>query len=113
MPIREDWDNLSDDQQYRAPGVKGDRQKPDSKQSALEKVAYRSADDCRKACEEQARCWQYLFHNSVCGFSFSFRLGHKREKEDQGRFASGFMVDKIKKYMEENTCEKIEWLGPV
>ena len=110
VPIREDWYNLSDDQQYRGPGVKGDRQKPEAEQTALEKNAYKSVGDCKKACEEQERCWQYVFHNSVCGFSYSFRLGHKREKEDQGSFTSGFMVERIKKYVDKERCEKIEWL---
>lgn len=78
--------------------------------SELEKNAYKSFEDCGKACEEQDRCWQYVFHDGTCGFSFSFRLGYKKEKENGKSFKSGFAVEKIKKYSETNTCQSVEWL---
>ena len=79
--------------------------------SALEKDAYKSFEDCGKACVEQDRCFQYTFRDGVCGFSYSYRLGYRRKPEDGKNFKSGFAVEKIKKYVEANTCEEVEWLG--
>ena len=46
----------------------------------------------------------------MCGFSFSYRLGYKRDAEDGKAFKSGWATEKIKKYMEKNTCEEVQWL---
>jgi hypothetical protein len=58
---REDWYNLSDDLIYRAPGVSGDRPKPNEDMSAIEKEAYMSFEHCRRACEEHDRCYQFIY----------------------------------------------------
>jgi hypothetical protein len=90
--------------------VNGDRQKKAEDMTALEKEAYSSFEACGKACEEQERCYQYVYSDKTCGFSYSFRLGHRKAKEDGKTFKSGFVLEKIKKFSNENSCSEPEWL---
>ena len=106
---RDDWYNLSDDQQYRAPGEDGERQKPFEEQSELEKMAFNSFEDCRAACQENAGCFQYTFHDNTCGFSFSWRLGHKNKPDDQGSYKSGWITERIEKEQAEYPCTEPKW----
>lgn len=78
---RDDWYNLSDDIEFKPPGVSGDRLKPIEEQSDLEKAAHKSFEDCRTACHDSRRCYQFVFHDRTCGFSYSYRLGQRREKD--------------------------------
>jgi hypothetical protein len=102
---RDDWYNLSDDLMYRAPGVDGSRQKAPHEMSSLEKEAYRSFEDCGRACEEHPRCFQFDFQDQTCGFSFSYRLGSRKMG-----YRSGWNLQKIDMYRSENVCHEPQWL---
>jgi hypothetical protein len=106
---REDWYNLSDDIFYRPPGVDEGRQKSPDDMSALEQSAYKSFEDCGKACEEQQRCFQYVYYDQTCGFSYSYRLGRSRMPESGTNYKSGWAMDKITKD-EATFCSTPEWL---
>lgn len=96
---------------YHPPTVTdGERQKNRDEMTPIEKEAHASFENCGKACEEQERCFQYVYSEGVCGFSYSYRLGYKRPREGNVSFKSGFVLDKIKKYGEANRCNKPEWL---
>lgn len=109
---REDWHNLSDDLIFRAPGVQGPRQMSPDEMNPVEKNAHRSFEDCRAACEQHARCYQYL-HDSAqktCGFSFSYRLGERRLADDnEHRYKSGWVREKIERDYQENMCKEPQW----
>ena len=108
---RDDWYNLSDDRMYRAPGVNGDRQKSEDEMSPVEKEAYKSFDHCRAACEEQDRCWQFVYSGQECGFSYSYRLGEKRLRNSDGKaYKAGWALAKIEKDQAANPCNTPEWL---
>jgi hypothetical protein len=76
----------------------------------IEKEAHISFEHCGKACEEQERCFQYVYSDKTCGFSYSYRLGYKRLPENGKSFKSGFVLEKIKKYADANPCPEPEWL---
>ena len=108
---KEDWYNLSDDLMYRAPGVNGDRQKSEAEMTAVEKEAYKSFEHCRAACEEQARCFQFVYSEQTCGFSFSYRLGAKRLPEEDGKaWKSGWALEKMERDMAAWPCDAVTWL---
>lgn len=103
---KEDWDNISDDVFYRAPGVEGNRQKKTEEMSQLEKEAYLSFENCAKACDEQAKCYQFLYVDQVCSFAFSFRFG-KRSSSHK----SGWPMERIARFQKSKACKKPQWLG--
>lgn len=108
---RDDWYNLSDDLMFRAPGVEGERQKSPSDMTSVEKEAYTSFEQCQKACKEHSKCFQFVYHDQTCGFSFSYRLGYQRDPEgDEGRYKSGWILDKIEKDRQDHPCKTPEWL---
>ena len=108
---RDDWYNLSDDLFYRAPGVNGDRQKPEQDLTPVEKEAYMSFEHCSRACEEQDRCFQIVYSDQTCGFSYSYRLGGKRLPESDGKsYKSGWALAKIAKDQASSPCDTPEWL---
>ena len=108
---REDWYNLSDDMMYRAPGVDGDRQKPSEDMSAIETEAYMSFEHCCRACEEQDRCYQFVYSDQSCGFSYSYRLGRKRLPDSSGiSYKSGWLLDKIARDQAAHPCFTPEWI---
>ncbi|KAF9887925.1 hypothetical protein FE257_009447 [Aspergillus nanangensis] len=109
---RDDWHNLSDDVIFRAPGVEGSRQIPAEKMTDVQKTAYGSFEQCHLACDEDPRCFQYLYDSmeQTCGFSYSYRLGARRVAENQHRYKSGWMREKIQKDVMENSCSGPEWV---
>lgn len=108
---RDDWYNLSDDLMFRAPGVEGQRQKSPADMTPVEKEAYSSFEQCQKACQEHSKCFQFVYHDQTCGFSFSYRLGYQRDPEgDEGPYKSGWILDKIEKDREDHPCKAPEWL---
>ncbi|KAB8239588.1 uncharacterized protein BDW43DRAFT_258559 [Aspergillus alliaceus] len=108
---RNDWYNLSDDLMFRAPGVEGTRQKSPLELTPVEELAYSSFELCRKACKEHPKCFQYSYHDQTCGFSFSYRLGYRKDPEgDDGPYKSGWLLDRIEKDREDHTCRAPEWL---
>jgi len=101
---RDDWDNLSDHSFVRPPGEHGDRQKPLDGLSRIQQEAHLSFEKCGRACEEDPRCFQYMYSNRTCGFSWFFRLGESRRPEEGISFQSGWDLDKIAKYQAEYAC---------
>ncbi|RMZ81593.1 hypothetical protein DV737_g2534, partial [Chaetothyriales sp. CBS 132003] len=109
---RDDWYNLSDDLMYRAPGLGGDRQKAEKDMTPVEKEAHLSFEHCRRACDEQDRCWQFVYYNQTCGFSYSYRLGEKRAPDKDGKpYKSGWALAKIARDQNANACDSALWLG--
>ena len=108
---RDDWYNLSDDLMYRGPGVNGDRQKPEQEMTPVEKEAYMSFEHCSRACEEQDRCFQFVYSDQTCGFSYSYRLGRKRLPESDGKtYKSGWALAKMARDQAGSPCNSPEWL---
>ncbi|RFU27329.1 hypothetical protein B7463_g8995, partial [Scytalidium lignicola] len=110
-PSIDNWYNLSDDVIYTAPENPDPRNKPADQMSDLEKVAHKSFKDCGRACEEQPRCYQWVYFGDKCGFSHSYRFGRKRMPEDGVKYKSGFVLDKIEKDRKEHNCKSPQWLG--
>ncbi|KAL3425375.1 glycosyltransferase family 31 protein [Phlyctema vagabunda] len=87
---------------------------PKAKRAAyadLAKIAYHSFEDCRNMCESVAECFQFVFYDDTCRLGYSFRLGQYVDVEREGRkiFKSGWMVDKIRRWTEENACREPRW----
>ncbi|RMZ78143.1 hypothetical protein DV738_g4051, partial [Chaetothyriales sp. CBS 135597] len=108
--VKDDWFNLSDDQFLLAPGEEGDRVKRVEDMNDADKVAYKSFDNCRKACSADIRCFQFAYIDGRCGFSFSYRLGGPRDAEDGKRWMSGWDFETIHAYQEWNACMDTEWM---
>lgn len=106
----EDWYNLSDDVLYKPPEADRDRTKPDDLMSDLEKEAHLSIEHCDRACEEEPRCFQYVYYGTTCGFSYSYRFGHRRVPEEGMSYRSVWKLDKIAQDQEANPCPSPQWL---
>lgn len=107
---RDDWYNLSDDVQFKAPGEEGERQRPFEDQTDLQRVAHTSFEACRSACGEDDRCHQFSFHDSTCNFQYSIRLGEQRSLEFDGQpWKSGWMLERIEKEMADYPCHEPKW----
>lgn len=119
---REDWDNLSDDWYYLDKEAKDHewedwrvgRMRDEADMNALEKEAHLSFEHCRKACESVDECFQFRWADDCCGFSKAFMLGKpvKKASDESKRSMSGWAVEKIHKWIEEQgECKKIQWPG--
>lgn len=118
---RDDWDNGSDDWFYI------DFDRPDhqweewrvgrsvleEKKTETEKTAHESWQNCQAACLEHEQCFQYFWHNQVCAFHSSFRLGwpRKASEDETLRHISGWNLEKIDRWVEENgDCgDRVDW----
>lgn len=118
VPIRPDWDNLSDDVFYlNASGNTYDRYQFRKAKleglSPVERVAHLSFDNCLRACRVDAACLQYRYHNGVCGFSWTIKHGLPKLKASQisDRWMSGWDADKIQAWLQEHDhCDdEIKW----
>lgn len=120
IPVREDWDNHSDDWLYIDQSSEDhewedwqiERAVKEEEKSELEKKAHNSFDDCSRACEEHDECFQYVWQNDCCGMKRSICLGWpvKKEYEDRKRAKSGWNIAKIKKWVDEQgECTEIIW----
>jgi len=117
VPLRHDWNNLSDDVNFVDPTVRRDkthevkRTKTENLDS-FEKKAHRSWEKCREACEHADDCFQYVFRDGICGMSKSFKLG-KPEKEELDlklRWTSGWDLGKIQKWIQaQGECGPVSW----
>jgi hypothetical protein len=106
----DDWYNLADDLMFRAPGVEGDRQLPPDEMTPAQKEAYRSFEQCGQACAEYPRCFQYVYYEQTCGFSFSYRLGERRlPAEGMPKYKSGWDLSKIAQDQRDHSCISPEW----
>jgi hypothetical protein len=101
---RDDWDNKSDDDVFK----KGDDKDTLGGWLAFNKPYY-SYRSCSKACLDDARCFQFSYTDGECGFGAAFKLGWKSEPRDNHKRKSGWHLDKIAKFMEENKCNGPAW----
>ncbi|KAI9804322.1 MAG: hypothetical protein M1833_007129 [Piccolia ochrophora] len=108
----DDWHNRADDFQFYPPTYDGERHKePNSEHmTELQRVAWRSFEDCGKACEEHVECFQYVFEGDKCGLGRSFRLGEKRERDSDRSFKSGWNLERINHFRTEHECEGPQWV---
>ncbi|USW54960.1 hypothetical protein Slin15195_G082790 [Septoria linicola] len=74
---------------------------------------------CSTACEKHENCFQWTYHRQRCYFVHSFRLGREREPSTDGdwtiwdqRFVAGWDTAKIKKWIDQRPCEKVQWVKP-
>ncbi|OHF00075.1 hypothetical protein CORC01_04721 [Colletotrichum orchidophilum] len=117
QPERADWDNLADDQFFldESANKHQDWQLNRAKKEDLtneEKVAHLSFGHCRKACETDKSCFSFQYKDGVCGFSWAWKLGHpvKRESTDEKRTMSGWAVEKINTWIEQQgECGPVKW----
>jgi hypothetical protein len=81
------------------------------KLEAAEKSAWESFENCRKVCQEREKCFQYVYYDKTCRLGLSFRLGKHVSPSDDGKiiYASGWMVDRIRQWTEDNACKGPDW----
>lgn len=118
VPIRPDWDNLSDDVFYLniSENTYSHYQLRKAKLeglSPLENVAHSNFDSCQRACHVDPACLQYTYHNGVCGFSWTIKHGLPKPKTSRtyDRWMSGWDIDKIQVWVQEHDdCDdEIQW----
>lgn len=102
---REEWDNLSGDLLF---GVNGTLRTDEM--TTLQKEAHQSVESCQKACDEHPHCYQYVYYNQTCGFSFSYRLGQKRSDDDGIRYRSGWDLARIGRSQADMLCIIPQWI---
>jgi hypothetical protein len=101
---REDWDNLSGDLVYESPDVQDEaRQGGWWSRNDPKSYAYKSIDECIRACKENRRCFQYVYYGQTCKLSTSFHLGGKRLPESDVKFRSGWDLERIAQFQEDNS----------
>lgn len=102
--FRDDWDNKSNDDLFK---------KDDDKDNLggwwTFNKPYHSYQSCSKACLDDKRCFQFSYVEGECGFGAAFKLGWKSPPRDNYKRKSGWHLDKIAKFMEENQCKGPEW----
>ena len=115
--VRVDWDNGSQDETFLDPesGKHSEEEIEAAKKddlTPLEKKAHLSFRDCREACVASNDCFQFRFHNSICGIHRSIKHGEptKREWNEEERSMSGWDVAKIKAWVKSHDkCGAIQW----
>nr|AGU10911.1 hypothetical protein [uncultured organism] len=94
----------------------------------IELESYKSFENCHKACEANEECFQYAFYDeeegSTCRLATYIRLGEYHaplvtekegedgeevKKEEKVVRKSGWMIERIRKWVEENECAGVEW----
>lgn len=90
---RKRWDNLCNDEVQIAPG---------------------NADDCRKACQAESECVQWLYTPGKCKTGKVVRLGSSTEHDEKSvGTISGWMLDRVadfkKKY---SACDDKDYWVP-
>lgn len=117
---REDWDNNADNRYYLDPDPARkwenhqlDRVKNKDDYNEYEKKAHESFEACGAACKSVGKeCFQYRYRDGACSFGDSFQLGHpvKREQDDKKRMMSGWDIEKIRSWIQEQApCKDIKW----
>ena len=88
-----------------------DEEKKEPKLEAAERVAWESFENCGKICQERKDCFQYVYYDNTCKLGLSFRLGKHLSPSDDGTivYKSGWMVERIRDWTEDNACQGPEW----
>ncbi|KAL1895159.1 hypothetical protein Cpir12675_003342 [Ceratocystis pirilliformis] len=116
------WDNMSDDillfdkndeRNHKWQDWEISRIPKDEEMTPTLRDAYHSAENCKAACDSFGDCFQWRFHNGLCSFSRSFRLGRPHHDDDQGRWVSGWNLSRIQDFIDrESECTSIQWPSP-
>ncbi|KAI1374775.1 glycosyltransferase family 31 protein [Hypoxylon crocopeplum] len=119
---RDDWDNISEHMLYLHPDREKhhysqwqkDHAKKLEKQiqvAAVEWDAHKSFEHCRQLCDATRNCMQFSYHDGVCAYHRTFRLGKpaKADKE-KNRWISGWNVERIQAWVEkQEQCKEPVW----
>jgi hypothetical protein len=119
--MKQDWNNLSGDIVITEPKEdhvkenddwdwKNDEEKQKMWDDATEvqKSGVESAEKCRKACQSNESCIQFSWHPGTCKFAKDIKMGRPSDSKEQ--YASGWMVDRVKKFVEDRgKCKEISW----
>ena len=118
----EDWDNKSEDTMYfnvndtsrEWENWQIGRMKKLEDQNEEERRAHLSVDDCMEACKSLSAndCFQWKYADGICYTRRAISLGNPiKAKSKDKRMTSGWDVEKIAKWIEEQgeECTKIWW----
>lgn len=91
---------------------------------------HKSPEACEQACEANTKCLQWMYHLRTCMLDKQMRYGEHREPElgkvgkevseedaeqdwsrEQLRYRSGWIQEKIVKWIDERPCDKVEWVS--
>ncbi len=99
---------MSDDIVYDPP--KDDSKKGDPLRDP-KLYAYKSVEDCKRACKENPECYQWLWDEKSCKLGKGFKLGHLRvAREGEAVFTSGWDFERMKEFVAKNTgCKAPLW----
>ncbi|KAH9859977.1 hypothetical protein IAQ61_011761 [Plenodomus lingam] len=65
-------------------------------------------EECRKLCEGNEECFQFMHHGNECDLGYSIHLGMYKEAENGVAFRSGWLTDRIRRWVEEQSpCEPV------
>ncbi|KAI1506718.1 hypothetical protein F5X99DRAFT_404075 [Biscogniauxia marginata] len=116
QPMRQDWDNLSEDVHYLDPEGEHDQlQLARAKKEGLttvEKNAHKSFEHCQKMCDKVKDCFQFSYHSGICAYHKGFLLGKPKKKTDKEneRWMSGWAIDKINAWVQkQGQCKEPVW----
>lgn len=116
VPVRADWDNLSDDTLYLDPDADHEEWEIGRAHteglSPLEKKAHIGFEACRQACLAAVDCFQWRYHQGTCATSRTFKHGSPTEVEQRmgDKWISGWNVDKILDWVRTNDeCGDFVW----
>lgn len=86
------------------------RRKPEDQKHDAEKVAHKSFDKCKAACDVVADCMQFRWQDDACAMSKNFRLGNPMEKkEGKQRWSSGWNVKRINQWIKDQGECKVKF----
>jgi hypothetical protein len=95
---------------------RGDKKPPEpvdrtTKYTESEKHAHESFDACGKVCEEDEKCFQWVYYEKTCKLGMSFRLGKYMPPKDGGEvvWKSGWKVERIRSWTDSNACAGPVW----
>lgn len=116
IPHRDDWSNLSNDNNRPGktftpnPSLEFGGRKWDEL-SDVEKASPESADNCKKLCMTDKQCFQWEHHDQTCRLGYAITMGSSRQAENNKRYTSGWMFDKIGAFRQDmkNCTEGPDW----
>lgn len=100
---REDWDNADWD---------------GFNEESTNHTSNQSFESCREYCTSVPHCYQFTWHAHHCWMTKGIRLGHAKDpdgyhEEVDRKYVSGWVTEKIKKWVDENKCEEgAHWVKP-
>ena len=124
---RQDWDNGSQDSYYVRPDIDLEERQDDEWKdladkaktedlSEVEEKAHESFENCEAACAELDECFQFRYHDGVCGIGHTIKHGVMTGEEDDEEMSvySGWRVDKIREWVkDQGDCESEEFKWPI